>query len=153
MLYQLFTLFNVADSSTDATDLIRLDPESGEIAVAGRIDHEQVHWINVSVRASDNGVPVRYSFADVILRVIDENDNNPYFIENTPTNITIPENTAIGIRLYFLCLFFKTTFSDVFCSFIGSSVAVITAMDADSGDFGKITYLLDRISSQVIQNN
>lgn len=31
----------------------------------------------------------------------------------------------------------------------GSAVALITAMDADSGDFGKITYLLDRLSSQV----
>jgi len=30
-------------------------------------------------------------------------------------------------------------------------VAIITAMDADSGDFGKITYLLDRLSSQVSQ--
>lgn len=87
---------NFLDSSTDATDLIRLDPESGEIVVAGRIDHEQVHWINVSVRASDNGIPVRFSFTDVILRVIDENDNNPYFTEDTPTNITIPENTQIG---------------------------------------------------------
>jgi len=34
-------------------------------------------------------------------------------------------------------------------SYTGSSVAIITAMDADSGDFGKITYLLDRLSSQV----
>jgi len=88
----------------DATDLIRLDPESGEIVVSGRIDHEQVHWINVSVRASDSGVPARSSFADVILRVIDENDNNPYFIEETPTNITIPENTSIGI--YNIIIFF-----------------------------------------------
>ncbi|XP_060850417.1 cadherin-23-like [Rhopalosiphum padi] len=117
--------YSIEDSSMDATDLIRLDPESGEIVVAGRIDHEQVHWINVSVRALDSGVPARSSFADVILRVIDENDNNPYFIEDTPTNITIPENTPIG-----------------------SSIAIITAMDADSGDFGKITYLLDRLSSQ-----
>lgn len=89
--------YNVSDSSTDATDLIRLDPESGEIIVAGRIDHEQIHWINVSVRASDNGIPIRFSFTDVVLRVIDENDNNPYFTEDTPTNITIPENTPIGI--------------------------------------------------------
>jgi len=80
----------------DAIDLIRLDAESGEIVVAGRIDHEQVHWINVSVRASDNGVPVRSSFADVILRVIDENDNNPYFAEDTPANITVAENAPIG---------------------------------------------------------
>jgi len=98
-------LLHITDSSTDATDLIRLDPESGEIVVAGRIDHEQVHWINVSVRASDNGVPVRFSFTDVILRVIDENDNNPYFSEDTPTTITIPENTPIGTYLQLFLVF------------------------------------------------
>lgn len=87
--------------------MIKLDPESGEIAVAGRIDHEQVQWINVSVRASDNGVPVRSSFADVILRVIDENDNNPYFAEDSPTAISIPENTPIGtfIKNIFIFLY------------------------------------------------
>lgn len=79
--------------------MIRLDPESGEIVVAGRIDHEQIHWINISVRASDNGIPIRFSFTNVVLRVIDENDNNPYFTEDTPTNITIPENTPIGITI------------------------------------------------------
>lgn len=30
----------------------------------------------------------------------------------------------------------------------GRQVAVIEASDADSGEFGKITYLLDRLSSQ-----
>lgn len=30
----------------------------------------------------------------------------------------------------------------------GRQVAIIEALDADSGEFGKITYLLDRISSQ-----
>jgi len=134
----------------DATDLIRLDPESGEIVVAGRIDHEQVHGINVSVRALDSGVPARSSFADVILRVIDENDNNPYFIEDTPTNITIPENTPIGMYNYSFFTIIKTYY-DVYIG-IGSSIAIITAMDADSGDFGKITYLLDRLSSQVNRN-
>lgn len=94
-------LLSILDASTDAIDLIRLDSETGEIVVAGRIDHEQVHWINVSVRASDGGVPTRFSFADVILRVIDENDNNPYFTEDTPTNITIPENTPIGICSFY----------------------------------------------------
>jgi len=32
---------------------------------------------------------------------------------------------------------------------IGTEIAVIQATDSDSGDYGKITYLLDRISSQV----
>lgn len=32
---------------------------------------------------------------------------------------------------------------------IGTEITVIQATDSDSGDYGKITYLLDRISSQV----
>lgn len=32
--------------------------------------------------------------------------------------------------------------------FTGTEIAKIEARDADSGDFGKITYLLDRMSSQ-----
>ena len=31
----------------------------------------------------------------------------------------------------------------------GTEIATIEARDADSGDFGKVTYLLDRMSSQV----
>lgn len=52
-----------------------------------------------------------------------ENDNNPYFVTETQ-NLTISENQPIG-----------------------SQIAVIEAGDADSGDFGKITFLIDRISS------
>lgn len=32
---------------------------------------------------------------------------------------------------------------------LGTEVAIIEANDADSGDFGKVTFLLDRISSLV----
>jgi hypothetical protein len=36
--------------------------------------------------------------------------------------------------------------------YAGTEIATIEARDADSGDFGRITYLLDRISSQVLMN-
>jgi hypothetical protein len=36
----------------------------------------------------------------------------------------------------------------VIFNYTGTKVAVIEAKDADSGDYGKITYLLDRLSSQ-----
>jgi hypothetical protein len=32
----------------------------------------------------------------------------------------------------------------------GTEIATIEAKDADSGDFGRVTYLLDHMSSQVI---
>ncbi|XP_017067176.2 LOW QUALITY PROTEIN: cadherin-23 [Drosophila eugracilis] len=104
--------------------LMHLDSQTGEIVVASKIDHEQHQWLNFSVRATDSGVPARSSLVDVYITVLDENDNNPYFVGGSK-NYTISENAAPGTR-----------------------VATLQAGDADSGDFGKITFLMDRISSQ-----
>lgn len=59
------------------------------------------------------------------VQVLDENDNNPYFLSNV-SNVNVMENSPIG-----------------------TEIIVIQAADLDSGDYGKITYLLDRMSSQV----
>ncbi|XP_073815991.1 cadherin 88C [Musca autumnalis] len=104
--------------------MIHMDSHTGEIVVANKIDHEQYQWLNFSVRATDSGVPPRSALVDVFVSVLDENDNNPYFIGGSK-NYTISESAVVGTR-------------------IGN----IQAADADSGDFGKITFLMDRISSQ-----
>lgn len=104
--------------------LMHLDPQTGEIVVASKIDHEQHQWLNFSVRATDSGLPPRSSLVDVYVTVLDENDNNPYFVGGAK-NYTISENAPPGTR-----------------------IATLQAADADSGDFGKITFLMDRISSQ-----
>ncbi|XP_055377759.1 cadherin-23 isoform X2 [Condylostylus longicornis] len=106
------------------TGLLHLDPETGEVVVANKIDHEEHQWLNFTVRATDSGYPPRSSLVDVFVSVLDENDNNPYFITTTK-NFTILENSPIGTR-----------------------IATIQAADSDSGDYGKITFLMDRISSQ-----
>lgn len=59
----------------------------------------------------------------MFIRVIDENDNNPIFTGDS-SNLTVKENSPIGTR-----------------------ISMIQAKDADSGDFGKITYLIDKMSS------
>ncbi|BES92052.1 Cadherin domain [Nesidiocoris tenuis] len=105
-------------------DLVHLDSATGELLVASRIDREQVPWINMTVKATDSGIPPRSAFVDVFIQVLDENDNNPYFLSDI-SNISIYENTTIG-----------------------TEIARIEADDADAGDYGKITYLLDRRSSQ-----
>lgn len=91
--------------------------------VANKIDHELFRWINFTVKATDSGVPARSSLADVFIQVIDENDNNPYFVSEIK-NLTVMENSAIGTR-----------------------IAMIQANDPDSGEYGKITFLMDRISA------
>jgi Cadherin domain len=104
-------------------NLVHLDAESGEIVVQEKIDHEIFQWLNFTIRAIDSGLPPRSSLADCFVQVIDENDNNPYFVTDFQ-NLTIYENQPIGTQ-----------------------IAVIEAHDADSGDFGKITFLIDRLSS------
>ncbi|KAJ9587165.1 hypothetical protein L9F63_019319, partial [Diploptera punctata] len=101
----------------DVKDLIHLDAVTGEIVVANKIDHELFPWLNFTVRATDSGIPPRSSLVDVFIQVLDENDNNPYFIGDI-NNITVREDAPLEAR------------------------------DPDSGDFGRITFLLDRMSSQ-----
>jgi hypothetical protein len=78
-----------------ATGLVHLDSETGEIVVANKIDHEQFPFINFTVRATDSGVPPRSSLADVFIQVLDENDNNPYFVGDV-NNITVREDAPVG---------------------------------------------------------
>ncbi|XP_069185641.1 cadherin-23 isoform X4 [Procambarus clarkii] len=108
---------------SEILSLVKLDHETGEIVVAERVDREQFSWLNFTVQATDSGVPPRSNVADVVVQVIDENDNNPVFV-NPPTNLTIREDAPPGTQ-----------------------VATVTAVDADSDDYGMVTYLLDRKSS------
>ena len=78
-----------------ATDLVHLDSETGEIVVANKIDHEQFPFLNFTVRATDSGVPPRSSLADIFIQVLDENDNNPYFVGDV-SNITVREDAPVG---------------------------------------------------------
>uniref|UniRef100_A0A8D8D154 Cadherin-23 n=2 Tax=Culex pipiens TaxID=7175 RepID=A0A8D8D154_CULPI len=117
------TIRYTLEGPKEITRLLHLDTESGEIVIANKIDYEIFQWLNVTVRATDSGYPSRSSLTELIIRVIDENDNNPYFSSDA-TNFTVYENSPIGFK-----------------------IASLQAQDADTGSFGKITYLIDRMSS------
>ncbi len=82
----------------------------------------QVSWLNVTVRATDSGSPSRSSFADLSVKVLDENDNAPAFAREEVL-LSVPESTPVG-----------------------AVVARVEAHDDDSGEYGKVTYFLDRHS-------
>lgn len=45
------------------------------------MDFEQVQWLNFTIRAQDHGTPPRMAELPVYLRIVDVNDNNPFFLQ------------------------------------------------------------------------
>ncbi|XP_021799078.2 cadherin-23 isoform X4 [Papio anubis] len=55
------------------------DSSAGKVIANRTVDYEEVHWLNFTVRASDNGSPPRAAEIPVYLEIVDINDNNPIF--------------------------------------------------------------------------
>ncbi|KAL0881086.1 hypothetical protein ABMA27_002212 [Loxostege sticticalis] len=118
------TMSYYLEGPDELLSMVHLEKTTGEVVVANKIDHEVYPWINLTVKAVDSGVPPRHSVVDLFIQVLDENDNNPVF-ESSAFEYKVLEAVEPG-----------------------TTIAVIQAKDADSGEYGKITYLLDRMSSQ-----
>ncbi|CAG9863718.1 unnamed protein product [Phyllotreta striolata] len=118
------TITYYLEGPIELTNLLYLNPDDGDLIVANKIDHELHKWINLTVKAVDNGYPPRSSRTEIFVQILDENDNNPTFLPD-PSALVIPEDIHVG-----------------------TEIAKVNAVDADSGEYGKITYLLDRLSSQ-----
>ncbi|XP_017773804.1 PREDICTED: cadherin-23 [Nicrophorus vespilloides] len=108
----------------DLVKLLYLNKNSGDLVVANRIDHEVYEWLNLTIKATDADDPPRSTRVELFVQILDENDNSPVFLPE-PRMLKVPEDTAVGQK-----------------------IAIVEAKDQDSGEFSKITYLLDRISSQ-----
>ena len=98
---------------------LTVDIESGDVLVSGPIDYETIQWINFTVVATDSGFPSRSGFADVSIKVLDMNDNSPTFKGSEV--IEVLEDVIPG-----------------------TVIGKVTAFDADSGVYGRITYFLDK---------
>ncbi|XP_048088439.1 protocadherin beta-16-like isoform X36 [Alosa alosa] len=102
--------YSFAQTSIEATELFRINPDTGEITLQGNLDYETETNYQLNVKAKDFG-----GLADtckVVLEIVDENDNSPS-IQLMSFSNTIPENAPIG-----------------------TTIAVINAEDADSGKNG-----------------
>ena len=83
------------DGPIELLELVHLNVETGEVVVSGKLDRERFSWINLTARASDSGTPRRTSLVPLIIQVLDENDNNPIFVQ-TVGNVSVKENSPIG---------------------------------------------------------
>ncbi len=99
----------------------RVDPETGNVLVDTELDYDPPNMqrtIELDILATDRGSPPRASNGTLTITVTDSNDNAPYF-ENALLQVFVPENITVN-----------------------SPAFTIEAIDIDSGDNGRLTYVV-----------
>uniref|UniRef100_A0A7N6AVJ6 Cadherin domain-containing protein n=1 Tax=Anabas testudineus TaxID=64144 RepID=A0A7N6AVJ6_ANATE len=110
-----------------------LNPVTGVISVAGAIDFEESSRYEIDIQASDKGVATLTTDKTVIINIVDVNDNAPE-IEVTSFSHALPEDSKPG-----------------------TTVALISVKDSDSGLNGKVMCYISQelpfLLSPSLQNN
>ncbi|XP_050983305.1 protocadherin alpha-8-like isoform X9 [Labeo rohita] len=94
--------------------LFDLNSRTGEITVIGQIDFEEMNNFEIDIQASDKGSVPLTSDKSITIKIVDVNDNVPE-IEVTSFSSAVPEDSKIG-----------------------TTVALISVSDLDSGVNGKV---------------
>ncbi|XP_043112822.1 protocadherin alpha-3-like isoform X3 [Puntigrus tetrazona] len=102
------------DIDNKLTNLFDLNPRTGEMTVIGPIDFEKMNNFEIDIQASDKGSVPLTSDKSITIKIIDVNDNVPE-IEVTSFSSAVPEDSKIG-----------------------TTVALISVSDLDSGVNGKV---------------
>nr|XP_055033311.1 protocadherin alpha-5-like isoform X20 [Misgurnus anguillicaudatus] len=94
--------------------LFDLNSNTGEITVTGPIDYEEMNNYEIDIQASDKGIVPLTSDKSITIKILDVNDNAPE-IEVTSFSSAVPEDSKVG-----------------------TTVALISVSDLDSGVNGKV---------------
>ncbi|XP_042165390.1 protocadherin beta-16-like isoform X43 [Oncorhynchus tshawytscha] len=97
----------------------------GELVLDTELDREQKQEVTLILTAVDGGTPQRSGTVVIHVNVLDANDNTPVFSENA-YKVSVPENAPLG-----------------------SLVVTVTAIDADEGANGEVTYGFGPISEEL----
>jgi hypothetical protein len=100
-----------------------VDSTNGRITVAGILDRETTEGYNLTLTATDSGVPVLSSSVQLVVTVLDINDNSPSFSEPIYT-MDVSEGAAVG-----------------------ETVLVVSASDRDAGNNAVVLYSIISDSS------
>ncbi|XP_060743329.1 protocadherin beta-15-like [Tachysurus vachellii] len=76
-------------------DIFVLDKATGEIRIKDEVDFEKTNIYKLDIQASDGGQPPLTTDCRIIIKIEDENDNQPY-IEITSLSSIVPEDTRPG---------------------------------------------------------
>ncbi|XP_053156770.1 protocadherin Fat 2 isoform X2 [Hemicordylus capensis] len=74
---------------------LAIDPQSGQIHIAERLDQEEISSYSLKIQAMDNGQPALFSNTTVLIRVSDVNDNPPRFFQLN-YSVAVQENSPVG---------------------------------------------------------
>ncbi|KAA0709734.1 Protocadherin alpha-8 [Triplophysa tibetana] len=107
-----YTFGNDIDSKL--LQLFELNSNTGEIIVIGPIDYEEMNNYEIDIQALDKGPVPLTSEKSITIKIIDINDNAPE-IEVTSFSSAVPEDSKVG-----------------------TTVALISVSDLDSGVNGKV---------------
>ncbi|XP_008584121.1 PREDICTED: protocadherin alpha-8-like, partial [Galeopterus variegatus] len=106
--------FNSLVSPT-VIDRFIIDPNTGEVAIQGNLDFEQVNLYKIRIDATDKGHPPMVGHCTVLVKVLDKNDNVPQ-IALTSLSLPVREDAQFG-----------------------TVIALISVSDLDSGVNGHVT--------------
>ncbi|XP_061691623.1 protocadherin alpha-8-like [Syngnathoides biaculeatus] len=108
-------IYSFGDSvSNGLLQLFDINRQTGEIIVTGVIDYEEREAYEIEIKASDKGFAPLTAEKSVVIEIVDVNDNAPE-IEVTSFSSSIPEDSRPG-----------------------TTVALISVNDRDSGPNGKV---------------
>ncbi|XP_054362719.2 protocadherin alpha-1-like [Mirounga angustirostris] len=93
----------------------KIDSNSGEIRLIGRLDYEETKSYEIQVKAVDKGNPPMSNHCKVLVKVLDVNDNAPQ-LAITPLSLPVREDTPLG-----------------------TVIAFVSVSDRDSGVYGQVT--------------
>uniref|UniRef100_A0A183AB38 Cadherin domain-containing protein n=1 Tax=Echinostoma caproni TaxID=27848 RepID=A0A183AB38_9TREM len=120
-----------------------LNETTGELTLQNELDHERASAYFLTLEARDHGTPPLSATTVVTVNVDDENDNRPQFVGRQPLPTLLLLNGAkpgpddtVTIGEYFY------SFSVAENSRNGKEVGRLSAVDADSGDNGRLWYTL-----------
>uniref|UniRef100_A0A096M8N2 Protocadherin 2 alpha a 15 n=1 Tax=Poecilia formosa TaxID=48698 RepID=A0A096M8N2_POEFO len=102
------------DVDAQVRERFNINRETGVIVVSGTIDFEECSRYEIDVQASDKGTATLNTETSVIINIVDLNDNEPE-VEVTSFSQALPEDSKPG-----------------------TTVALISVKDADSGLNGKV---------------
>ncbi|XP_073342594.1 protocadherin alpha-7-like [Pagrus major] len=121
------------DVDAQASARFNLNSVTGVITVAGSVDFEECNRYEIDIQASDKGAATLTTDKSVIIHIVDMNDNAPE-IEVTSFSHALPENSKPG-----------------------TTVALISVKDSDSGLNGKVMCYINQdlpfILTPSLQNN